>query len=149
MVYSFALLGGILYIVQPELFEAGMDCFNRLKANESVHKEFAMFTEVLELWATPFNALSVICNRASPLHRDAQGDQQWFDLITTVGEYSGAQLILPDVGMQMEYASGTVVAFSGKRLRHEVTPHVGNRICIAQYMRKPVHRRVGVYSDST
>jgi hypothetical protein len=51
---------------------------------------------------------------------------------------------LPSIGIRMAYKSGTVMAFSGKMLRHGVPECDGERICLAYYMRDKVHERMGV-----
>ncbi|KAG1832777.1 hypothetical protein EV424DRAFT_1342281 [Suillus variegatus] len=49
----------------------------------------------LREWASSFTVLAVMCNRHSPLHRDSQSLAQWFDIMTSIGNYGpiGAQQI--------------------------------------------------------
>lgn len=131
------LLSGVLRIIHPELYEASRLAIVRL--NDSPER-----ADVLSRWGSVFNAISVISNRMTPGHRDLQSRVEWFDILTSVGPYSGAKLSLPDLNLELHYPSGSVVAFSGKLLQHAVSDCVGERACVAYYMRDKVHERLGV-----
>ena len=102
--------------------------------------------EILRNWSSVFTACSSISNRISPLHRDAQTSVNWYDILATVGTYSGAVMEFPGVGIRLEYSPGTVVGISGKIVRHGVSDwdEGGERVCLASYLRTNVFRRLGV-----
>ena len=102
--------------------------------------------EALGHWSTVYTNLSLISNRKTPLHRDPQSRSDWFDLLATVGEYQDCFLNIPTLGVQLEYSPGTVVAFSGRLLRHGVIEEGGDRCCLAYYMRDNIHNWLGVTS---
>ena len=92
-----ALIGGIMSIVQPELYSIGRQALEHL-AN---HKDDLLPTQaeelldVLEHWWTPFNAMTVISNRETPLHRDLGSRPSWSDLLVALGNYENGRFALP------------------------------------------------------
>lgn len=142
---SLALIGGWLLLIHPELYMAGRQVFRNLAANPTLVQEGVAVLEILRLWTTPFSAYNIISNRETPYHRDNHSRAEWFDVLTTVGMYAGARLVLANLNqLEFQYDSGTVIALCGKLLRHGVDEVRGDRLCIAQYMRDNVHARVGV-----
>jgi hypothetical protein len=141
---SFALMGAFLFIVHPELYDAGRQVFRTISTNPGLVKEDAAVLDILRYWTSPFSGYGVISNRITPFHRDNYSRAQWFDLLTTLGTYEGSRLVLANLGLELQYDAGTMVALLGKILRHGVPETRGDRVCIAQYMRDNVHARTGV-----
>lgn len=98
----------------------------------------------LQHWPSVFNAVTVLSNRETPLHRDNNSRSQWYDMLATIGPYEDACLELPGAGLKLKYSSGTILGFAGKVLRHGVAECKGERLCLAYYMRDKVHERMGV-----
>ncbi|KAG2132111.1 hypothetical protein DEU56DRAFT_757444 [Suillus clintonianus] len=96
----------------------------------------------LQLWASVFNCASVICNRQCPPHRDPRSAPEGFDLMTSVGNYSDGLMTLSNLGIQLRYDPGAMVACSGHIVRHGVTC-IGDRIVWAWFMRDSLHNFVG------
>jgi hypothetical protein len=140
---TLVLVSGILSIIQPELYKLGLQALELLIEDPTHCKEPVQLVEILQLWYSPFSAISVISNRSTPLHRDTGGRPQWLDILLAVGEYKHGRFSLPGLGLTLKYNPGTVVAFSGKIFRHgaECT---GNRACIAFYVRDNVLDRLGL-----
>ncbi|KIN94696.1 hypothetical protein M404DRAFT_114910, partial [Pisolithus tinctorius Marx 270] len=65
-------------------------------------------------------------------------------MLVTVGDYEDCVLDIPTLGLQFLYNPGTVVAFSGRLLRHGVSSVGGNRCCFAYYMRDNIHNWIGI-----
>jgi hypothetical protein len=130
------LLSSIVRIMHPKLFEMGLEAIEKLQDMEDLQ-------EVLKLWTSIFNGVQIISNRETPIHRDFQTRPEWYDLLVTVGPYKNTLFELPGVGIRFVYNSGTIMGLSGKVLRHGVTEAVGERICVAYYMRENIHRRLG------
>jgi hypothetical protein len=149
---AFLLVGGILSIIQPELYDLGIQALSRLLANPSLCKEPEELAQILQLWYSPFSAVSVISNRSTPLHRDTGGRAQWVDFLVALGYYQQGQFEVPGLGLTLKYGPGTAVAFSGKIFRHGAKC-VGDRACVAFYMRDNVLERlalpVGQWLDSS
>lgn len=138
---AFLLVGGILSIIQPELYKLGIQALERLHDNPTLCKQPAELARILQHWYSPFSAISVISNRSTPLHRDTGGRPQWLDLLIAVGEYEHGRFELPGIGLNLKYDPGTAVAFSGKIFRHGARCE-GDRACIAFYMRDNVLDRL-------
>lgn len=57
----------------------------------------------------------------------------------------GARLSIPDLGLNLDYSSGTVVGICGTVLQHEVGSWGnGDRVCYAHFMREEVRKRLDV-----
>jgi len=95
------------------------------------------------LWSTPFNGVSVISNRSTPLHRDCNSRKEWMDMLVALGMYNLGNLTVPGVGIEFVYNPGTVVGILGKVLQHGAECD-GERACLAFYMRDKVQERLGL-----
>ncbi|KIN94699.1 hypothetical protein M404DRAFT_167622, partial [Pisolithus tinctorius Marx 270] len=100
--------------------------------------------DALQHWPSVFTNVSVISNRTTPFHRDPHSRSDWYDMLVTVGDYEDCVLDIPTLGLQFLYNPGTVVAFSGRLLRHGVSSVGGNRCCFAYYMRDNIHNWIGI-----
>ncbi|KAG2131000.1 uncharacterized protein EDB93DRAFT_1255661 [Suillus bovinus] len=67
----------------------------------------------LREWASVFTALTIMCNRRSLLHRDPLSRPQWFDVMTTFGNYGVATIKMPNLGIECVYPAGSMVPGSG------------------------------------
>lgn len=131
------VLGGLLNVLHPELYQASLAALVELQGQEKHEPP-------MEKWGSTFSAVSLISNRSAPLHRDPRSHPSWYDILVSFGSYTEATLCLPGLGLELPYPSGTVVAFSGNLLRHGVTEHDGERVCLAYFMREKVHERLQV-----
>jgi hypothetical protein len=117
----------------------GLDMLQKLRNNEGTKA-------IAKTWQSVYSGISIISNRLSPSHRDSKGRPEWFDTLVSFSA-TGAhpRLLLEDLGLDLEYSSGTVVSFCGTILKHEVRSWGdGDRICYAHFMRESVRRRLGV-----
>jgi hypothetical protein len=138
---SIALLSVTLSITHPELYQCGRETLRRLQTNADLFN-------VLSRWSSVFNGMSVISNRETPAHRDNNSRAEWYDILATIGPYKEAVLDLSNIGLRLQYNSGTLVHLGGRLLRHGVHRTEGDRVCLAFYMRDNVHERVGVRAAS-
>jgi len=145
---SFALMGAFLWIIHPELYLTGRRVFHTMAQHPTMVREGIAVLDVLSYWTSPFSGYSIISNRMTPFHRDNYSRSSWYDFLIPLGPYSGARLVFANLNVEVQYDSGTMVAFLGKILRHAVPPTEGDRVCIAQYMRDNVHARAGVPAPS-
>ena len=128
-----------LSLIHPELFKCGLSMLQKLRQLETTK-------EVASKWQSVYSGIAIISNRATPSHRDSKGRPEWFD---TLLNYSGignkAQLLIKDLGLTLDYSTGTVVGFCGSILQHEVRScGSGDRVCYAHFMRDSVRKRLGV-----
>ncbi|KAG2114219.1 uncharacterized protein F5147DRAFT_650028 [Suillus discolor] len=94
------------------------------------NNQFKDMGNCLRQWASSFTVLAVMCNHCSPLHRDSQSLAQWFDIITSIGNYGPVQMKLPNIGIEITYNSVRGIAdMIGSWRRgaacHDLTPALG------------------------
>jgi len=142
-----AIIGGILSIIHPELYSAGIAGLKAMDENpQSIHKGHQL-AEVLRVWSSPFTAITTISNRDTPYHRDNGSAHPWFDILVAVGKYKHGRMELPGLGMRLQYDPGTVVALAGRVLQHGANCP-GDRVCIAYHMKENVIESLGITSPS-
>jgi hypothetical protein len=137
-------MGALLGIIHPELYAAGHQVYHNLIDNPAILQEGDAVLEVLQYWTSPFSGYVIISNWLTLLHRDNYSQGAWYDLLTMVGEYSGSKLILGNLGVELSYELGTMVALLGKLIWHGITEADGHRICITQFMRDNMVERAGI-----
>jgi len=134
---TFALLGGILSIINPAQFNVGITCVESFGNQPEKIAKREHLQGLLKAWTSPYPSCSLMNNRDSPLHRDNGGGYSSMDLLTSVGEYTDGRLFLPGLGLEFAYGSGSVVGIAGRVVQHGASAH-GERLCIAQYFRENV-----------
>ncbi|THH15727.1 hypothetical protein EW146_g4796 [Bondarzewia mesenterica] len=130
-------LNGILRIIHPEQYFAGIECIEKLG-------DITDIGELVRRWPSVFNGVSVIAQRLTPPHRDGNSRAEWYDLLATIGPYQNGTFELPGIGVSFQYNSGTVIALCGQVLTHSVPNVDGERVCFAWFMRDNVHERLGI-----
>ena len=97
-------------------------------------------------WQSVYNGMSVISNRETPFHRDTKGRKEWYDTLLSYSQSSTRpQLLIKDVGLELKYSSGTVVALCGSILEHGVSAWGGgDRVCYAHFLRESVRECLDV-----
>jgi hypothetical protein len=129
-----------LSLVNPDLFYSGLLTLEKLRELETTK-------DIAQHWQSVYTGISVISNRLTPPHRDSKGRPEWFDTIVNYSNLSSPRLFFEDLGLELEYSGGTVVAFCGSVFKHEVGAWGdGDRVCYAHFMRKSVleHLKVPV-----
>jgi hypothetical protein len=128
-----------LSLIHPDLFTSGLLMLKQLRVLETTK---AIVTE----WQSVYTGIQIISNRITPGHRDSKGRPEWFDLLASVcGGGSKPHLLVEDLGLDLEYSSGTVVGLCGTILEHEVQAWGGgDRVCYAHFMREAVRKRLEV-----
>jgi hypothetical protein len=134
---SSALLSAILSVVHPELYQAARLALIRLS-------DQADLQTTLATWASVFSGVQLIANRSTPIHRDSNSGSEWYDTLATIGPYTGGRMTLQNIGVELDYPSGTVVNIGGKVIQHGVEPVSGERVCFAYFMRTNVHQKMKV-----
>lgn len=132
-----ALIGGVLRVIHPAVYQSGLDSMRNKQTVEGV-------LEVLQHWHAPFNALSFMANRESSRHRDCKSHPRWYDLMMSIGHDQDTVLRVDGLGLRLAYPSGTFTAFSGKTMMHEVDEGEAERVCLAYYMQTAVHDKQNV-----
>lgn len=140
-----ALLGALLAIVHPALFDMQVEVMERLNAgtHKVKVKHQAFMHQALQEWASPFTGVAVISNRETPFHRDMKGGKMLYDLVATFGSYEGGRFEVPLMGRRFVYDPGTVFILPGFAFEHGAAPVDGDRVCLAHFFKPNVG--YGVY----
>lgn len=138
-----AMLSACMIVMHPDLYASGREAFDRL--DTWAREADAEMAAVIPLWPSVFSVISVIKNRETPLHRDQSCRVQWLDLLANIGGDPDLHMELETIGQRARYGPGTVMALSGKLIRHGVPESTGDRTCIVQHMRDPVHAFLDVH----
>jgi hypothetical protein len=127
----------VLSLIHPELFESGVLMLRKLRTLDATQ------TIALE-WQSVYTGIQIISNRLTPSHRDSKGRPEWFDILASYcGGGSTPSLLVHDLGLDLEYSSGTVVGICGTVFQHEVRSWGGgDRVCYAHFMREAVRERL-------
>lgn len=128
-----------LSLIHPGLFQTGLTMLQELRKLDTTK-------DIARQWQSVYTGISIVSNRITPPHRDSRGRPEWFDtLLNCCDGDSRPRLIIKDLGLDLEYSSGTVVGFCGSIFQHEVqTWGPGDRICYAHFMRESVRKRLDV-----
>jgi hypothetical protein len=133
------LMNAILSITAKDQYLIGSKAIRRIKKDEQLDKKRP---NVLN-WPSSFSGFQVIVNRTTPQHRDSKSDAADYDLLVSAGRHHSAWLSLNDINTRLSYQPGTVVLLCGRVLLHGVDDWEGkDRVCIAHYVRKAIHRRL-------
>jgi hypothetical protein len=123
------------------MYEIGNKAIEQIQAGEGLQQ----WHEHVHLWPSAFSGIQAIVNRITPSHRDTGAAPSMFDLLVSAGTHRNANLRLGDVKANLSYKPGTVVLVCGRVLKHEVADwKLGERICMAHFMRDNVHQRLGL-----
>jgi Oxygenase domain of the 2OGFeDO superfamily len=133
---SLSIIGAILAVVHPTLFEAGLDAIAELYSGPIDVGHPDLLRKVLEIWGSPFTAVSVIVNRETELHRDTSSPVHAYDILYTGGGYSEGRFEVHGLGLRCRYNPGTVVATLAAVFPHSVGPVNGERVCLAHFFRE-------------
>lgn len=140
---SLLIISGAFSIMHPTTCRAGSAAIQHLKSDPTFVKKAERLPTVLEHWCIPFSALSIVCNRITPFHRDNGGSHEWMDVLLAAGDYENGRFEASTVGIRCEYQPGTLIGLTGRVLRHgaDCPP---NRACIAMYNIGAVLKAAGI-----
>ena len=72
------------------------------------------------------------------MHRDGKGFAPFYDLIATVGNYTGGRFEVPGIGLRFRYDPGMMVGLCEKALEHGVAEVRGDWFCVVQFFHQKV-----------
>ena len=133
------LINLTLSMISPDLFQMGLSLLEKLRNSESTNS-------IARIWQSAYTGVAIISNRRTKSHRDNKGRPEWYDtLVSYAGAGAQPSLSTKDLGLELEYGDGTVVALCGTILEHEVSSWGdGDRVCYAHFMRESGRKRLGV-----
>lgn len=104
-----------LGVIDPKLLE---DCIEIVRNTPT-----ATYTVEEE----PFTLRAAVLNLLTESHIDANDMTGGLATLVTVGEYEGADICVPALGLRYPFPPGSVFAVRGRELRHFVVPYTGKR----------------------
>ena len=132
-----ALCSALLRVIHPYQYRAAREALLLASQAPSVHR-------ALETWPTLFSSVHILSNRETPYHRDVAGQASMLELLWTLGTYGESTLVARNLGLQMAYQPGTVVALSSFLVHHGVAAVPPDRICYAWFIAEALVRNHGV-----
>jgi hypothetical protein len=135
---SLSLVGAVIALVHPRQASQGLSILRGIYTGIVSNEAIDTLGPELGLWPCPFSAFSLLSNRETDLHRDGKGFNPYYDITTTLGNYTNGRFEVPGIGLRFQYNPGSMIAIAGKVLAHGVAEVDGDRFCHVQY----VHRRV-------
>jgi hypothetical protein len=144
---SLSLLGAALALLHPSLAVRAFSILRGIRSGTiSNVATDTLAVEAAELWACPFTAFSILSNRETRLHRDGKGFGPYYDIVTTLGDYTGGRFEVPAIGLRFKYDPGTMIGICGKALAHKVAEVEGDRFCLVQYFHRKVLDLISGYT---
>lgn len=131
-------LNVLLSLIHPDMHKTGATLLKYLRKEADT-------ADIASLWNSVFSGISVMSNRKTPAHKDSNGRDTWYDLLTSFGTPERSVLEFKDIGVRLKYGPGSVVAACGQLLSHSVGDWgEGDRVCYAHFMRERVRQRYNV-----
>ena len=144
---SLALLGSALWLLHPKLAVRGSAIMEAIRNGTVKEPKANKEPNATPWWPSPFTTMGFISNRKIDVHHDHKGFERFYDILTTLGDYSDGKFRVPGLGVVFEYNPGTMIAVCGKVLGHSVGEVNGNRLCLAQYFHQEVLNHHGASGD--
>ena len=122
-----------LSLIHPDLFQSGVLMLRKLQAVKTTKA-------IASKWQSVYTGIQIISNHLTPLHRNSKGQPEWFDILASYcGGGSIPHLLVQDLGLELDYASGTIVGLCKTIFEHGVRAWGGgDRVCYAHFMREAV-----------
>ena len=143
------LLAKVFSMVSPKLHQAVVEVMLKVRWDDlQIGSQAWARDQIVETawkWPGATPGISVISNHATMCHMDIKGHKEWYDLLVAAGTYEECWFHLPDLDLDLKYLPGTIVAFNGRFLRHEVVEWKGgDRVCYAHWVRPTLLRALSI-----
>lgn len=129
-----ALMSAALVITHPEQYALTRESLVRLAR---AHPDLK---DILKIWPFAFNAVAVVSNRSTPIHRDrGSGEEKEYDEMVTIGGDPDVAIEFEGLGFRGRYRSGSMVCTSCNIHLHSVSESsVSERVAFAAFVKKSV-----------
>ncbi|KAJ3533200.1 hypothetical protein NMY22_g7431 [Coprinellus aureogranulatus] len=133
-----ALVGALLSITNPVLFETQFSVLAELARSTSKVINRSTMNEAFHYWTSPFTGFALIVNRETPFHRDMKGGKMLIDILSVFGRYSQGRFEVPLLSARFAYNPATAIILPGFLYEHGASRTDGERICVASYFKPNV-----------
>ncbi len=131
------LMSALLAVIHYDLYAAGRELEGKLR------KDYPNLKHGVNGWPCVFTALSIIASRKCITHRDKNTRSEWYDILANIG-VGNPTLELKTFGITAKYSSGSIAAFSGRFVLHNVQDIDKDRGCFAFTMKTSVFKFMDV-----
>lgn len=129
----------VLEMVDPVAYKAYKS------ARAALCKKYPWFRAVAAVDPTVFHGHSAIYNGATPKHYDGFDVHEGWSALLAMGQFTGGELCVENVGVVMNFAPGTLILLCGSALPHEVCQFAGGqRFSLAHFAHADVMRELGI-----
>jgi len=134
------LIGAITSVTCPDMAKKGYAALDRIAARglTSLPPYFR--------WPSPFTCIELLVNRSTGLHHDTGGSWTMHDVLASFGSGHDAVFHIHELGADICFPPGSLIMLLSKMFQHSADWTIGERICVAHFMKDQVHDRVGVAS---
>lgn len=122
----------LLFVLHPQLYLYGRDIILQFAALYKAPEDI----RCVQKWGNPFNVLSAIFNRSTPIHNDPEPPRGWLDILLTAGDYSVALMKAETLGCMFDYGPRTMMAMMCSRVWHGVSAADGERLSFLFYFKQ-------------
>lgn len=120
-------------LLDPDLLEEYTRVADEVAKGEYVHFQTRRSGE-------PFVMRALLVNLMTYEHRDPGDWHHGYAFLLPVGDYSGGDLVLRELGLQIEAPPGCFQMFRGRELRHSITKWTGRRFVCVNVTHEAVRR---------
>ncbi|EAU83989.2 hypothetical protein CC1G_12948 [Coprinopsis cinerea okayama7 len=126
---TFVVLGGIIAVTQPWLFDAGLSILEMLHGRRIPVSDPINLRRVIGFWTSPFTTFDLIINRETVPQRNIQSPWWAYDLVWTLGNHNG-RLECPGLGYRFLVQGGTILVGVFGCLEFGIAPSRGEQVNI-------------------
>ncbi|KAJ3533201.1 hypothetical protein NMY22_g7432 [Coprinellus aureogranulatus] len=126
-----ALMGALLALVHPDLFNEQIDVLYQL-AKASKSTDTPRMSYIRAYWTTPFTQLSLVVNRETPFYFTPSRCS--YDIFAAFGVQTKGRLEVPALRARFAFNPGDVVIIPGGLLESGVSKCLGEMICLASHI---------------
>jgi hypothetical protein len=119
---------------------------------ERLSEQPSPICDIMNHWNSSFPAMCIAFDRTTGRHRDQNGCHHGVDVMYPLGDFSGGDFCLPELGISFRWTPGCLAAIDGRTFTHEVFDWSGEeRICVIHFIRRFVldHLEVPYPEDQT
>ncbi|KAF8595302.1 hypothetical protein BDV93DRAFT_611468 [Ceratobasidium sp. AG-I] len=137
-------INDMVSLIYRELHAALSAAMDKLKAKTGGTGEWA------NSWHSIYPCMAIVEDRKTQLHADSNGSPRAAEFLTTLGDFSGGELHLPELKLTLDWGPNTACMFDGRSFQHGVLAYRGaRRICLVGYLWKSSMNMLGVTLPQT
>ncbi|KAG8724121.1 hypothetical protein FRC09_000268 [Ceratobasidium sp. 395] len=110
-----------------DLLSVGNPDFHHLLCSaQGELEDYLAVDSCAKFWHNLFFGRAVTANQETGMHLDSKGVRRGMDVLIAGGYFTGGQLYLVDMNVEIEFLPGTLIAFDGTAQRHLIRKFEGD-----------------------